>query len=275
MIITDVSTLNLSSYKRLFTFGCSFTGYMWPTWADILHKEMPKNTEHYNFGKSGGGQLFILSMLSEASQKFNFTKDDLIVIQWSTFFREDRYIKRCWQTPGNIFTQSMYDDNFIRYFTDLRGYIIRDLALMTAARYMLTALPSSSIMLSSIPINGELINIEPNTKIDDVLELYKDTISLIQKPMTEVLRPPNNDSIFPWDSDIEYYDPVNDNPKKLFRDYHPGPVLYYEYLQKLKFPVTDIGKKYATESENHVHTLQTRQEIGAWHNHDNSQHIIL
>ena len=23
---------------RLFTFGCSFTQYMWPTWADILSK---------------------------------------------------------------------------------------------------------------------------------------------------------------------------------------------------------------------------------------------
>ena len=274
MIINDVSTIDLSSYKRLFTFGCSFTGYVWPTWAEILHKDMP-NAEHYNFGKSGAGQLFILSMISEASQKYKFNQDDLIVVQWSTFFREDRYIKKCWQTPGNIFTQHMYDDKFIRHFTDLRGYVIRDLALMTAAKYMLTALPSASIMLTSIPITSELNNIEPDTKIDDVLELYKDTIASMQTPMTEVLRPSGNTTIFPWDTDISYYDPVNGDPKKLFFDYHPGPVLYYEYLKKLNFPVTDVAKNYAIDSENFIHTLNTRQQLQAWHNHDYPQHKIL
>jgi hypothetical protein len=274
MIITDVSTLDLSSYKRLFTFGCSFTGYMWPTWADILHKDMP-NAVHYNFGKSGAGQLFILSMLTEVSQRYKFDKDDLIVIQWSTFFREDRYLEKCWKTPGNIFTQDLYDANFIRYFTDLRGYVIRDLALMTAAKYMLTALPSDSIMLTSIPITGEISNLEPNTKIDDVLEVYKDTIAALQKPMTEVFRPPGNTTIFPWDTDISYYDPINGDPKKLSFDYHPGPVLYHEYLKKLNFPLTDAAKNYAIESENYIHTLNTRQQLQVWHNHDHPQQKIL
>ena len=274
MIINDVSTLDLRSYKRLFTFGCSFTGYIWPTWADILHEDMP-NAEHYNFGKSGAGQLFILSMISEANQRYKFNQDDLIIVQWSTFFREDRYIKKSWQTPGNIFTQKFYDDNFVRYFTDLRGYIIRDLAIITSAKYVLNSLPSDSVMLTSIPITSEISNIEPETTIDDVLELYKDTIASMQTPMTEVLRSPGNTLIFPWDTDISYYDPVNGNPKEIFFDYHPSPVLYYEYLKKLNFNVTDVAKNYAIDSANHIHTLNTKQQLQAWHNHDYPQTKIL
>ena len=274
MIINDVSTIDLSSYKRLFTFGCSFTGYIWPTWADILHKEMP-NATHYNYGRSGAGQLFITCMLTEANQRHNFDKDDLIIVQWSTFFREDRYIKNWWHTPGNIFTQNMYDEKFIRKFTDLRGYIIRDLSLITMSKHMLQALPSDSVMLTSIPITSELSNIEPETKIDDVLELYRDTIDCMQTPMTEALRPDGNNTIFPWSTNIGYYDLDNGEPNKLFMDYHPGPILYHEYLKKLNFPLTEISRKYADVSENYVHAFRTRQEIAAWHNHDHPQQKIL
>jgi len=272
MIINDISTVNLHSYKRLFTFGCSFTGYMWPTWADILHKEMP-NAKFYNFGKSGGGQLFILSMLVEANQRYNFNKDDLIVVQWSTFFREDRYIRRNWLTPGNIFTQNEYNEDFVKKFVDLRGCFIRDLALITAAKHMLSFLPSSGILLSSIPINGELNKIDHTIMIGDVLTLYKDTIDSLQTPMTEVLRPPGENKIFPWECNINYYDLDQKNPNKLVTDYHPGPILYYDYLKKLKFPVTDISKKYATETENHICNLKTKQEIGSWHTLNSTKNV--
>jgi len=36
--------------RRLFAFGCSFTQYKWPTWADILGKSFDLS---YNLGKSG------------------------------------------------------------------------------------------------------------------------------------------------------------------------------------------------------------------------------
>ena len=36
-----------TKYKRFFTFGCSFTCYMWPTWADIISKEMYEIKSNY------------------------------------------------------------------------------------------------------------------------------------------------------------------------------------------------------------------------------------
>ena len=274
MIIKDIATVELKSYKRLFTFGCSFTGYMWPTWADMLHKEMP-DAEFYNLGKSGAGQLFILSMLVEANERYKFDKDDLIVIQWSTFFREDRYVGNVWLTPGNIFTQHSYDKEFIKQFADLRGYLIRDLALITATKHILDLLPSSGIMLTSIPINAELTSIDPTIKINDVLELYKDTIASLQTPMTEVLRPPGNTTVFPWATALGSYDTENGDPNKWIPDYHPGPVLYQAYLKKLNFPMTEVSKTYAIESENYIRTLRTKLELRVWHRSEHPRTKIL
>ena len=45
--------------NRIFTFGCSFTQYCWPTWADMLLYE----NSGKNYGISGGGFDQILSNL--------------------------------------------------------------------------------------------------------------------------------------------------------------------------------------------------------------------
>ena len=48
--------------KRLFAFGCSFTGYGWPTWADIIGQSF----DYYeNWGKSGIGNYLISSRVVE------------------------------------------------------------------------------------------------------------------------------------------------------------------------------------------------------------------
>ena len=77
--------------KRLYTFGCSFTNYKWPTWADILSKEF----EYFeNWGRPGAGNSYITNAVVEASIKNKFTKDDTIMIMWSSMTREDRYLDK-------------------------------------------------------------------------------------------------------------------------------------------------------------------------------------
>ena len=39
--------------KRLITFGCSFTDYSWPTWADII--ALDREVEYENWAIGGGG----------------------------------------------------------------------------------------------------------------------------------------------------------------------------------------------------------------------------
>jgi hypothetical protein len=84
--------IDYKKYKRVFIFGCSFTKYEWPTWANILSYEMP-DAEIYNFAQSGAGNLFISERVIAANQRYRYNKDDLILLMWSTHSREDRYIE--------------------------------------------------------------------------------------------------------------------------------------------------------------------------------------
>lgn len=59
--------------NRLFTFGCSFTNYMWPTWADILAIEFDS---YRNWGRIGAGNHFIFYSLLECINRNEITADD-------------------------------------------------------------------------------------------------------------------------------------------------------------------------------------------------------
>jgi len=47
---------------RLFTFGCSYTAYTWPTWADFVGT---KFDFYQNWGRLGSGNTIIASKLYE------------------------------------------------------------------------------------------------------------------------------------------------------------------------------------------------------------------
>lgn len=84
---------------RLFTFGCSFTQYMWPTWANIVAYDLQK--ELYNFAWSGIGNVAIMNRVMEADLKFKFTPEDKIMIMWSSWSRDDAVIKGMWSQHGS------------------------------------------------------------------------------------------------------------------------------------------------------------------------------
>ena len=120
--------INNIKHKRIFCFGCSFTEYTMPTWADILKLHFKNtSTEVYNFGKGGAGNYYIFNRIVEKSLEYNFTKDDLILIQWSGVFREDRFKDGGWNTPGNILTQPTYSKSVVKnWFFDEEGMLKRD-----------------------------------------------------------------------------------------------------------------------------------------------------
>ena len=66
--------------SRLFTFGCSFTKYHWPTWANILGKEFD---QHQNWAEPGAGNHFILNSLVECNLRNNILPDDTVGIMWT------------------------------------------------------------------------------------------------------------------------------------------------------------------------------------------------
>lgn len=222
-----------NQYNRLFTFGCSTTNYGWPTWADILSTEIPK---FYNYGKSGAGNLFISNSVVEANIKHKFDENDLVMIMWSSVSREDRY-KNGWITVGNVYTQNTIDMDFVNEWANLRGYLIRDLALVELTKQYLKNLPCDSDMLAMCKFHHQIfVHDQKLNENRDVLEYYKETIASV-KP-----------DIF----DQVYKGVWPTNPIKGRKgsgqtvDRHPTPIGYYKYLELL-YPdlVTKAMKMYA------------------------------
>ncbi len=70
--------------KRFFSFGCSFTRWCWPTWSDYIGLNFD---EYYSYGCGGADNKNILYKLLLADKKYKLTKDDTIMIMFSSFNR--------------------------------------------------------------------------------------------------------------------------------------------------------------------------------------------
>jgi hypothetical protein len=125
-----ITNLDPKQYKRFFAFGCSFTHYKWLTWADIIGNDI----EYYeNWGMGGAGNHYIFNSVIEADARYNFNKDDLVIIFWSTKEREDRYLNNKWIHASPSMMEDVYGRDWIKKFgTDLRSFLIRDLSYMKA-----------------------------------------------------------------------------------------------------------------------------------------------
>lgn len=217
---------NLKRYSRFFAFGCSMTDYWWPTWADIIANEFETA---YNFGRSGAGNTFISLQIAEANQRYKFNKNDLVMVMWTGTTREDRYINNYWQTPGNIYSQDFYDAEYIRRYSDVRGYLIRDLGLISLSDKLLESTGCTYHMLNMSPFVKtpsryfDFMRKNPLEGLEDVIELYK---PVIEKLKPDLLTVGCNGE---WPKVKIYH---NENQRV---DYHPTTLTHYEYLKKL-FP---------------------------------------
>tara|TARA_B110000503_G_scaffold140662_1_gene232127 strand:+ start:2262 stop:3095 length:834 start_codon:yes stop_codon:yes gene_type:complete len=103
--------------SRLFTFGCSFTSYAWPTWANII--AFDQDLEIHNFAQAGMGNFGIANRVIEADLKYKFKDDDIICIMWTSWDREDRIKNTSWNCNGSIFfNNEYYDKLYIKKFYD-------------------------------------------------------------------------------------------------------------------------------------------------------------
>lgn len=255
-------------YKRIFAFGCSFTNYSYPTWANLISFSYPRS-DFYNFAKSGGGNFFISSRIAEANNKFKFDESDLILVMWSTFCREDRYVNDNWLIPGNIFTQNTYDDKFVKKFSDPKGYLIKDLSLIELTTNYLNSIPSDKLMLISVPFNYQMEDVKES---NDIISNYKNLTGIFPPSLFELGM--NNT----WSQELEFY--YDWNPKTKTYDYHPHTLDYANYLNKLGLNLPDKTLNYARMSLektkktlyfrdldrvfNYMHTDSVKKNILLW-----------
>ena len=108
---------------RLFTFGCSFTSYIWPTWADFVGLNF---NEYQNWANAGAGNYFIASRIYECDSVNKFTEDDTILVMFSQYFRNDMIDKESnWVNAGNIYNQTLYGHDFVtKYWSEEHGYFM-------------------------------------------------------------------------------------------------------------------------------------------------------
>ena len=70
--------------KRLFTFGCSFTSWKWPTWNDYIGLNFD---EYYSLGCGGADNKNILYRLLQTDKEYKFTSNDCVMVMFTSFNR--------------------------------------------------------------------------------------------------------------------------------------------------------------------------------------------
>lgn len=165
-------------YKRCFTFGCSFTRYAWPTWADILHhnNDIPVT----NWALPGIGNQGILSLMLECDLKYKFTDDDLILVMWSSWTREDRFLKGRWKNVGSVFGGLFYDSKFINEYWDWDNDVIRNASAIMLANRSFNISDQYSIMPYGDKEFQQMIG--PSEKFDFYSQHLPNIISIDQMP---------------------------------------------------------------------------------------------
>lgn len=106
--------------KRLFTFGCSYTTWTWPTWADMLAADFD---QHLNYAIRGSGNMSIAHRVSECLINNNITKNDVIIIQWTDYHRFDIHLPNLtknsnWAGGGNIFNNQYIPEDIKRSWNE-------------------------------------------------------------------------------------------------------------------------------------------------------------
>lgn len=243
--------IDFDKVKRIFAFGCSFTNHCYPTWADVVASEMP-NAFYCNLGIPGFGNHGIACRVSEANQRFKFCDTDLILVMYSTTFREDRFIGSKWKSFGSVFNNDFYDRQFIEKYVDPIGMVIRDLAMMNLTNTFIKSLPSQHIILRSVPIDDESDNSGFNNTnaFKNIIETYSDLLNSMPPNLLEL----ELENI--WNRRTTY-----EFDGKIVEDSHPTPDIYHSYLKKIGLNLTEKSEVFVRESMGKLNTCKTIRDL--------------
>lgn len=239
--------------RRLFTFGCSFTKYGWPTWADLLGETY----WNLNWGNPGVGNRAIAERIVEAHTNFKFTKDDIIIVQWSSYIRHD-YARpdiedsrtNMWKTKGNIFSKwnkKVFDDKWIKTFWNEQAYLLHTLHHIMLTQGFLESIGCTWYMTSITDIeelrmcdtneNDPPTNVANLWEFDPSLMPYRECIWLEKEEhwLPPLLPEKWNTPELDWWFDIDYKDKVARqifvSKEVKFKEPHLTTLQHHNYLK--------------------------------------------
>ena len=216
---------------RIFTFGCSFTSYSWPTWADIILY----GNNGYNLGISGGGYDSILYRIMEADRIFKFTSDDIAIVCLTTPIRWDLIMGEgdslSWECVGQVTTSK--NKKYLDTFYSIEGLLfksfyniilINDYLKKTNIKYLLGSVndPFSNVenYFNNINLSNKTIDLISYVKTNVELQLL-DFYSFLNK----------NESKKMWKISKKFKDQS---------DYHPRPKDHYRWVCEILLKKIDI-----------------------------------
>ena len=230
--------------RRLFTFGCSYSQYVWSMWPNVLGQSFDY-TE--NFGKSGSGNLFIFYRLIYCSSIRELTSDDTVVVQWSGPSRFDHLHNGngMWNSSGDTSAEEFVYKGLDHYNSD-------PLVTLKQLTYMIAA----AKLLNSTGAKWYFMFLNEHSKVHTADYTEKYNLSLadtsVRKEldyMQQYVRDSYSDHLIDETGMYEYmmktfgpqpwrmwYRDIND-PKIEFTDCHPIP------SQSLSFIRNIAGKK--------------------------------
>lgn len=225
--------------SRLFVFGCSYTNYAYPTWADLIS---PNFTQYYNYGKSGCSNTFIMDSIVAANDTYKFKRSDTVIVMLTGFGRFSYKPKgTIWQAKGDMYNyclqikdpvvQNFYDNMWSDEFAVHQSWI--------AAKVI------KQILAASKCNHKILMGISNDAYISGLVDLE---ISMYKKAMEIYSMLDNKVSLDKWKMDNNYYDsPMWE--EKGGRDGHPS---------------TDVYLKYAKEFLPHLVSKKSLQFVKYW-----------
>lgn len=246
--------------KRLFVFGCSYTNYAWPTWANFLSIEYQN---YQNWAMPGLGNRAIAERVAECCCRHEFNENDIVIVQWSSHLRNDWYnlIENGngtggWRTRGSIFNyinlEKVYDRKWIERFWFEPAYImhsinnirlVQGLLESTGCQYYMTGMGDIREIGSDIVtdvIHGENVSGSQQDRAEAVklgkhllyfrepaFEIYEKQIW--QDRADRWLEPLNPFSIRYSEFNWHFVDKTSQTH---YQDYHPTPKQHVHWIEK-------------------------------------------
>lgn len=224
--------LNDKPVNRLFTYGCSFTKYFWPTWADILNHQV-KPQEYHNWALPGAGNAYISHSFHLNNIEHNYGPEDLIVICWTNIFRNDWFIDFEWSQEGNVYsTYGKYNSLLTEDLKNQTIFFIRDIMNIYSVMQACDQAGCRHKHLAMLPMfeqhdeAGRHLFIDSEYERHDVKPLLDYIMPRLEKSFFEVLGDQVKDK---WYS----YFPEDEFQRPLLWDRHPMPTHHLKYLKEV------------------------------------------
>ena len=149
--------MGIQESTKYIAFGCSYTQYGYPTYADFIGQHFDYRE---NLGSSGAGNRFIFHKLISSldvlrREGVTLTEDDLITVQWSGLPREDKIKNGQHEYPccGYLGSQGEFPEEYINKYFSIEQSFYESINYIVAAKTILDSMDVQYRMFNMMDIN--------------------------------------------------------------------------------------------------------------------------